>query len=172
MQTAVTQPAVLTFDVALCAVLGRVRDRARLRHGPLARRVRRTGGRRRHVLRRRARGRRGARARDDPRRASTTTAGWRPSWRPSKWSRRRWARSTATWSPPTSTAAASACIGGASAGGRGGHRGLPEAGLPGHAASGEPRLPHQDRGARRCVAARGARSTSTSRRRVGRWWPT
>ena len=108
-RTEITQPAVLTVDIALTRLLGRLRHRARLGHGPLARRVRRAGRRRRRCLRRRARGRQRPRARDgepagrrpgrDGRRAGAARGG--------RASRRR--RSTATSCSPTSTRPTRSC---------------------------------------------------------------
>ena len=51
-QTEITQPAVLTTDLALTRLLARVRRRARHGHGPQPRRVRRAGRRRRAAVRR------------------------------------------------------------------------------------------------------------------------
>ena len=64
MQTEITQPAVLTTDLALTRMLGAYGVAARHGDGPQPRRVRRPGGRRRAVVRRRAGGGQRPRPRD------------------------------------------------------------------------------------------------------------
>ena len=91
------------------APAGRLRHRARLRHGPLARRVRRARRRRDHVVRGRAGGRERPRARDGQPRPSATRARWPPSRRRSKRSSGSSRRSTATSCSPTSTRPTSSC---------------------------------------------------------------
>ena len=64
MQTEITQPAVLTTDLALTRMLGRIRRASRHGDGPQPRRVRRAGRRGRAVVRRRAGGGQRPRPRD------------------------------------------------------------------------------------------------------------
>ncbi len=141
------------------AVARRVRDRAGHGDGALARRVRGPGVRRRPDVRRGPRGRGGPRAGDEPGQPGRQRRhgrghgpdragqgdprgdrGLRGAGQPER--------------PGTERHRGRDRRGGA----RG--RGVPEAGLPGPAPAGQPRLPHQDRGSRR--ASRSARSWAAS----------
>ena len=155
-QTAITQPAVLSMDTAMCRLLGRVRPRAGHGDGPLARRVRRPGGGGGAHLRRGDGSGRGARPRDEQgqlRRQRGDGGGDGPG---------RLRGRGAEGDPRLRGAGEPQRAGPGGDRGRDGGGGacrgrLQQEGLPGAAAPGEPRVPHEDRRPGRGAAPPGPR---------------